>query len=244
MVGVFLSHASIDKPFARRLGNDLRQFGAKVWIDEAEIKICDSLIDKISKGLTETDFLLVLLSKFACSSEWVKREVNIALTKEIHGKKIIVLPCLLEECEIPVFLIDKKYADFRYKSKYLKYRNQLIFTLGLSEKSDKFLFLDQHIFYDLEDMNDGFDAEAIRYFSKSDFEKVLKRVEYFGISVFGIEPWPEKKFYDAVIFEQYGMEADNPEWYQAAFKKFVDEGVKDYFSASLGVPDEVIDKFK
>lgn len=46
------------------------------------------------------------------------------------------------------------------------------------------------------------------------------------------------------MFEQYDMGADNPEWYQAAFKKFVDEGVTDYFSASYGVPDEVINKFK
>jgi hypothetical protein len=103
MVGVFLSHSSNDKPFARRLGNDLRQYGARVWIDEAEINIGDSLIEKISEGISKTDYLLVLLSKYSSISEWVKREVNIALTQEINGKKISVLPCLLEDCELPLF---------------------------------------------------------------------------------------------------------------------------------------------
>lgn len=244
MVGVFLSHSTADKPFARRLGNDIRHYGAKVWIDEAEIKIGDSLIDKISEGLSETEFLIILLTKTSCRSEWVKREVNIALTKEIIGQKVKVLPCLVDECEIPVFLLDKKYADFRDESKYVKSRSELISAMGLEEKSDKSLFLDQHIFYDLKDLNDGFDVEAIRYFSDVDFEKVLKRVDFFGISIFGIEPWPNKTFYDVVVCEQYGMEPNDPRWYRTAYKKFLKEGVKDYFSASYGVPDEVINKFQ
>lgn len=39
MSKVFLSHNHADKPFTRRLANDLRQAGHSVWIDEAEINI-------------------------------------------------------------------------------------------------------------------------------------------------------------------------------------------------------------
>ena len=244
MAKIFLSHSSIDKPFARRLGNDLRQFGAKVWIDEAEIRIGDSLIDKISEGLKETEFVIVLLSKVSSNSEWVKKEVNIALNKEIHGKKVTVLPCLIEDCEIPLFLIDKKYADFRDEYRYVKSRSELVFALGLEEKSENSLFLDQHLFYNLVDLNDGFDVEAIRYFTKNDFQKVLERAEFFNISIFGIEPWPNKEFYDVSTYEEFNLESNNPEWYKAAFNKFISEGVEDYFSASYGVPDEIINKFK
>ncbi len=243
MASVFLSHSSVDKPFARRLGNDLRQYGAKVWIDEAEIKIGDSLIEKISKGLSETDFVIVLLSKASCESEWVKKEVNIALNKEIYGKQVVVLPCLIEDCNIPLFLIDKKYADFRDSTKYVQYRQELISTMGLAEKSNDTLFLDQHIFYDLEDLNDGFDADAIRYFSKYDFEKVLERVKIFNINIFGIEPWPNKEFYNVIVYEESGKEANDSEWYYEAFEKFVKEGVEDYFSASYGVPKKLIEIF-
>jgi len=243
-IGVFLSHSSDDKVFARRLGNDLRQYGAKVWIDEAEIKIGDSLIDKISEGLSEMQYVIVLLSKYSCDSEWVKRETNIALSKEIQGKKVIVLPCLIEDCDIPLFLIDKKYADFRNASKYVSSRQELINTIGLEEKSDDKLFLDQHIFYDLCDLNDGFDAEAIRYFSKCDFEKVLNRVEYFGIDIFGIEPWPNKQFGGVEVYEMYDKSASDSSWYRTAFQRFIKDGIDDYFSASYGIPSNLSEIFK
>ena len=243
MIGIFLSHSSKNKPLARRLGNDLKLYGAKVWIDEAEIKIGDSLIDKISEGLEQTDYLVVLLSKASCASEWVKREVNIAMTKEIQGKKVIVLPCLIETCEIPTFLSDKKYADFTEDSKYGKARSELISAIGLKEKSESSLFLDQHVFYDLEDLNDGFDVEAIRYFSKNDFKKVLERASFFTLKIFGIEPWPDKRFYDVDVYEKYGLSPDDPKWYMTAFDSFVNQGVENYFSASFGIPDEVLKKF-
>lgn len=243
-VGVFLSHSSEDKVFARRLGNDLRQYGAKVWIDEAEIKVGDSLIDKISEGLIEMQYVIVLLSEKSCKSEWVKKEVNIALSKEIQGKKVVVLPCLIEDCEIPLFLIDKKYADFRIASKYVSSRQEIISTLGLEEKSDEMLFLDQHVFYDLCDLNDGFDVQTIRYFSKSDFEKVMNRVECFDISIYGIEPFPNKEFGGVEVYEMYDKPANDPSWYQAAFQQFLKDGIDDYFSASYGVPDRLLEVFK
>jgi len=127
MIGVFLSHSSTDKNFAKRLGGDLQRHGIKVWVDEAEIKIGDSLIEKISKGIEETDYLIVLLSKCSCKSEWVKKEVNIALNMEILNRRVYVLPCLLERCKMPLFLIDKKYADF--SKTYKTGLDQIIETL-------------------------------------------------------------------------------------------------------------------
>ena len=47
MSSIFLSHNSVDKPFVRKLANDLRRRGHYAWVDEAEIKVGDSLIDKI-----------------------------------------------------------------------------------------------------------------------------------------------------------------------------------------------------
>lgn len=63
MSKVFLSHTSKDKPFVRKLANDLRSYGHTVWIDEAEINIGDSLINKIRDGLDSVDFVAAILSK-------------------------------------------------------------------------------------------------------------------------------------------------------------------------------------
>lgn len=118
MSSIFLSHSSIDKPFVRKLAADLRRNGFFVWVDEAEIKIGDSLIEKIESGIDNTDFLGVVISGASIKSEWVNREVRIALTQEISGKRVKVLPILLENVTIPSFLLDKKYADFTTEDKY------------------------------------------------------------------------------------------------------------------------------
>lgn len=63
MSSIFLSHSSNDKPFVRKLAADLRRAGFYVWVDEAEIKVGDSLIEKIEDGIDNTDFLGVVISQ-------------------------------------------------------------------------------------------------------------------------------------------------------------------------------------
>jgi hypothetical protein len=242
-VGVFLSHSSADKPFARRLGSDLRRSGARVWIDEAEIRVGDSLIEKISAGIVNTDYLIVALSRASCDSEWVRREVNIALTQEIHGKRVKVLPCLLEDCDIPPFLLDKKYADFRASNDYRTARTELIEALGLDGTGPQERFLDQFIFYDLANVNDGFDVPIIRYFSADDFAIALARIEVFGVGVFGIEPWLNGGFYDVKTFEEYGDNPFDSKWYKRAYGDFLKEGVNLHFAASYEVPQGLLKLF-
>ena len=115
---IFLSHSHADSQFCRRLANDLQERGIRVWIDEAEMQVGDSLIEKISRAIAEMDYVAVVLSANSVKSRWVMKEVAIAMTKEIKGRRVKVLPLLLEECSIPTFLQDKVYADFRQPSKY------------------------------------------------------------------------------------------------------------------------------
>lgn len=126
MSSIFLSHSSVDKPFVRKLAADLRRAGFYVWVDEAEIKVGDSLIEKIEAGIDSTDFLGVVLSSNSLKSEWVTREVRIALSQEIAGRRVKVLPILLERISIPSFLLDKKYADFTTDEKYGESLQQII----------------------------------------------------------------------------------------------------------------------
>jgi len=111
MTSVFISHSWSDKPLARKIGQTLRRFGVRVWLDEAEIKLGDSLIEKIRKGIDTVEFVIALLSKRAVESEWVKRELEVAMSQEIEGKRVKVLPILAEPCSLPGFLKGKLYAD-------------------------------------------------------------------------------------------------------------------------------------
>jgi len=118
MSSIFLSHNHKDKPFVRRLANDLTAKGVKVWIDEAEIKIGDSLIRKISSGIYEMDFLGAVLSPDSVQSRWVQEELEQALHIQISEAYVKVLPILLRDCRMPGFLLDKVYVDFRNENNY------------------------------------------------------------------------------------------------------------------------------
>ena len=131
MSSIFLSHNFTDKPFVRRLAQDLQAAGLRVWLDEAEMQFGDSLIEKIQQGINEMEYLGVILSKHSVQSEWVRREVNIALQQEIEGKRVKVLPFLIDDCEIPLFLKDKLYADFRNQSRYETVLVQVLCRLGV-----------------------------------------------------------------------------------------------------------------
>ncbi len=128
---VFLSHNSADKPFARRLASDLENQGITAWIDEAEIKAGESLIEKIRNGIDNAEYVVVILSPRSISSPWVQREVDVAMTQEILGKKIKVIPLMLEKCDLPGFLLGKKYSDFTNESEYADSLSELVKNIGI-----------------------------------------------------------------------------------------------------------------
>ena len=77
------------------------------------MKVGDSINKKIQDGISCAGWLAVILSRHSVKSPWVEREISAALVKELELKDIFVLPLLYEDCEIPLFLRDKIYADFR-----------------------------------------------------------------------------------------------------------------------------------
>ena len=91
---LFLSHNSADKPFVNRLAKDLQNAGIRVWLDEAEMRVGDSLIERIADGIEAADYLGIVLSPRSVNSSWVQRELNIALSREINDRSIKVLPIL------------------------------------------------------------------------------------------------------------------------------------------------------
>jgi len=109
----FLCHSSQDKDAVRRIALDLEQRGLRVWFDEWELQVGDSLHDKISEGLDSSGYLVVFLSPSSVASGWARKEMNAGLARELELRSVFVLPVLLKECRLPAFLKDKKYADFR-----------------------------------------------------------------------------------------------------------------------------------
>jgi len=110
---LFISYSHADKGFVDRLATQLVAHKVHVWLDRWELHVGDSLISKIQEAITGASGLLLILSKASVKSEWCKKELNSGLFRELDEKRVIVLPVLIEKCKIPLFLKEKKYADFR-----------------------------------------------------------------------------------------------------------------------------------
>ena len=103
-------------------------------------------------------------------------------------------------------------------------------------------YLDKHVFYGLTNLNDGFDAMSIKYFSETDFKIVLDRVKEFGIGITGIEPWKDGEFYDVMIYEMVTDNPADPEWYLKAFEDFKKDDKNLQYAASYSVSDKQLKK--
>lgn len=112
MPSIFLSHNHKDKSFVKRLAAMLKSEGIVVWEDEAEIRIGESLLGKIEKGIYEANFVGAIISPNSINSDWVKKELEIAMTHEKYHNKIKVIAIVCEKCELPEFLKDRLNADF------------------------------------------------------------------------------------------------------------------------------------
>jgi hypothetical protein len=113
----FISYFSGDRDFAQRLATDLELRELYVWIDHAEIDVGDSLSDKIQEGLSNSYSFSIILSQEALSRAWVKEELRAAYTLRLAGE-FKILPLLYKDCDIPLFLRDYRYSDFRAEHRY------------------------------------------------------------------------------------------------------------------------------
>ena len=126
-MSIFISHSHKDEKFADELAIRLVDDRIPVFVDRWEMNVGDSITNKIEKAITDASFLIVVLSKNSVESDWCKREITSGLVMELEKKRIVLLPVLKEDCDIPLFLKDKFYADFRnnFESGYEKVKQSV-----------------------------------------------------------------------------------------------------------------------
>ncbi len=110
---IFISHAPTDKQFADDLAVQLAHHNVNVWIDQWQLSNCDSLKNRIREDLHGTSALLVILSKESTKAEWCRNDLSAELLHQLEEKNVVVMPVMVEDCEIPEFARDKLLADFR-----------------------------------------------------------------------------------------------------------------------------------
>lgn len=101
MIRLFLSHASEDKeafvePLAIALRSDF-----EVWYDRYSLTLGDSLLGKISEGLSACDYGVVVLSPSFFSKRWPQTELDGLFALETTERKVI-LPIWMNVSEADV----------------------------------------------------------------------------------------------------------------------------------------------
>ncbi|BAO56412.1 hypothetical protein [Nonlabens marinus] len=102
-------------------------------------------------------------------------------------------------------------------------------------------FLVKHVFYDLENKNEGLEADK-NYFSENDFASILLRAEHYGIALSNMEAYHELKLYGTDNHEVYRKKATHPQWYKSAFGKFKRAQKGMLYRATFKVSQKLLDR--
>jgi hypothetical protein len=82
----FVSHATEDKAVARPLAERLRRAKYKVWYDEFELRLGDSLRESIDQGLAASRYGILVLSPHFFAKPWPKEELDALTTLRMSGR--------------------------------------------------------------------------------------------------------------------------------------------------------------
>ena len=87
----FICHATEDKhDFVRPLHAALVEKGLRVWYDEFELRIGDSLREKIDSGLASSRFGVVVISPSFFQKNWTQYELDGLTARQMSGEKVIL----------------------------------------------------------------------------------------------------------------------------------------------------------
>ncbi|OAB77984.1 toll/interleukin-1 receptor domain-containing protein [Cochleicola gelatinilyticus] len=135
---IFFSYSRENSEFVLQLAQDLRKAGATIWLDQLDITPGSRWDSSIEKALNSSGRLLVVLSCESVVSHNVLDEVSYALEENK-----VVVPVLLERCDIPFRLRRLQYADFT--GDYMKGIKTLTSALHLdSQTASKLEKVAQH----------------------------------------------------------------------------------------------------
>lgn len=104
---IFISYSHKDLEFVEKLYKELSQTSFTVLMDKHEIHVGDNIKDKVEELMNNSDYLIYVSSNNSSSSDWASVEIEKA--KKLNKK---ILPLVIDDSEVPVFVKDIMYADF------------------------------------------------------------------------------------------------------------------------------------
>jgi len=113
-VRVFISHAATDGARAKRIGRILKEAGIEYWLSSEHLAHGHDWYNAIGKALQRCNWLVIVATRAAVKSTWVRSEVTYALLERRYSNRVV--PLLFEDCRLPKLawsLRAIQYLDFR-----------------------------------------------------------------------------------------------------------------------------------
>jgi TIR domain len=111
VANIFISHRRNDAVLAERLAAEIRDRGHHVWLDDWEIGIGDSIVERMQQGLEGASYLVLCYSASGVTAPWISREWLSTLARQLNGANVKLLPANLAGGGPPAILADISYAD-------------------------------------------------------------------------------------------------------------------------------------
>lgn len=110
---IFVSYSHEDAALASALAAAMEDLGARVWLDQGELLIGDSLLERIAEAIAEFDFVAALVSHASVESNWCQKEIALAMSKQLRrgSRRVTVLPLRVGEVAMPASLADVKWEQ-------------------------------------------------------------------------------------------------------------------------------------
>ncbi len=116
---VFLSFNSDDRDAVRQMAEYLTRIGLRPFFDEYELIPGESSVSKLYAAMKQADSCAVFVGKSG-EGPWQDREIRQAISLQVKQSGFRVIPVLLpdaeEQPELPDFLADNVWVDFRGKA--------------------------------------------------------------------------------------------------------------------------------
>ncbi len=205
---LFISHASEDKKsLVRPLAKEFLKTNLKVWYDEFVLEVGDSLRQSIDRGIRDSNFGVIILSRDFFKKNWPQKELNGLFSKEAISGQSVLIP-IWHNIEVQeVFQYSPIMAD--------------VVAINSATKSIKEIAkeISQKVLKRPVTVDEALSkAGSFMHFSKFDRKRILLEI-----------------FYRIDMLSHYEEEAfDIPLW-DDEWEKFVEE--KDFVRQKYNLPD-------
>jgi hypothetical protein len=122
---LFVSHNGADADWVKRLAAHLELEQWKIWIYQWDIQPGERWESSIEAAILTSRKHALVLSPEALESSWIKLEYDSMLDLALSGDRRRFVPLLLKTCNVPLFVAQFQWIDFRDPDQFFSKLNDL-----------------------------------------------------------------------------------------------------------------------